>query len=113
MSDSKTSVGMDRTDDIKKGIYQVLKLGSVSKPHDSKWDCKVGLISNIHAARHFDAYLESLRDIVWTLDTTGKAKRISDLPAEQELFNLFDGIIALTVTLSRDEWIDSLFGKFS
>ena len=74
VSDSKTSVGMDRTDDIKKGIYQVLKLGSVSKPHDSKWDCKVGLLSNIHAARHFDAYLESLRDIVWTLDTTGKAK---------------------------------------
>ena len=28
VSDSKTSVGMDRTDYIKKGIYQVLKLGA-------------------------------------------------------------------------------------
>jgi hypothetical protein len=31
VSDSKTSVGMDRTDDIKKGIYQVLKLGAEGK----------------------------------------------------------------------------------
>jgi hypothetical protein len=113
ISDSKTSVGMDRTDDIKKGIYQVLKLGSLGKPCTSKWDYKVGIISNIHAARHFDEYLESLRDIIWTLDTSGRAKRISDLPANQNVYNLFDGIIALTSTLSRDEWIDSVFVRIS
>jgi len=38
ISDSKTSVGMDRTDDIKKGIYQVLKLGAEGKPLLSEWD---------------------------------------------------------------------------
>jgi hypothetical protein len=109
VSDSKTSVGMDRTDDIKKGIYQVLKMGSVGKPHTSAWGYKVGLISNIHAARHFDEYLESLKDIVWTIDVSGRARRISDLSAEQPLYSLFDGIVALTQTLSRDEWIGSLF----
>lgn len=109
ISDSKTSVGIDRTDDIKKGIYQVLKLGSVGKPLARKWDYKVGLMSNIHAARHFDEYLESLIDIVWTLDITGRAKKISDLPPNQDVYDLFDGIIALTSTISRDEWIDAVF----
>ena len=109
VSDSKTSVGMDRTDDIKKGIYQVLKLGSVGKPLAQKWDYKVGLMSNIHAARHFDEYLESLKDIVWTLDITGRAKKISDLPPNQNVYDLFDGIIALTSTISRDEWLDAVF----
>jgi hypothetical protein len=109
ISDSKTSVGMDRTDDIKKGIYQVLKLGAEGKPTSRIWNYKVAIISNIHAARHFNEYLSSLKDIIWTLDTTGKARKVSDLPQDQALFNLFDGIIALTTTLSRDEWIESTF----
>lgn len=109
ISDTKTSVGMDRTDDIKKGVYQVLKLGSLGKPFVSKWNYKVGLISNIHASRHFDDYLGSLKDIIWTLDQSGKAKKISDLPSDQALYNLFDGIITFTVTISRDDWINSIF----
>lgn len=32
VSDSKTSVGIDRTDDIKKGTYQILKLGAEGNP---------------------------------------------------------------------------------
>jgi hypothetical protein len=109
ISDTKTSVGMDRTDDIKKGVYQVLKLGSTGKPNVKKWAYKVGLISNIHAARHFNEYLEPIRDIIWTLDKTGKAKLVSDLPSKQAVYNLFDGIVTLTSVISRDEWINSIF----
>jgi hypothetical protein len=113
VSDAKTSVGMDRTDDIKKGIYQVLKLGSEGKPFASVWDYKVAIISNIHPARHFEPFLESLKDIVWTNDTSGRAKNVKDLPAEQRVFNLFDGIIAFTKTYSRDEWIDDIFSNIN
>lgn len=109
VSDSKTSVGMDRTDDIKKGIFQTLKLGSLGKPLDTKWDFKIGLISNIHAARHFDDYLGSLKDIVWTLDASGEARKVADLPQDQDVYNLFDGIIALTVNLTRDKWLSKIF----
>ncbi len=35
ISDSKTSAGMDRTDDIKKGIYQSLKIGTNLKDDPS------------------------------------------------------------------------------
>lgn len=109
ISDSKTSVGMDRTDDIKKGIYQVLKLGADGKIIPNDWDYKVGIISNLHPARHFDEYLKPLKDIVWTEDKSGLAKTVGNLPDDQQIFNLFDGIIALTQTYSRDEWLAKLF----
>lgn len=110
ISDSKTSVGMDRTDDIKKGIYQVLKLGSEGKPVSSKWTFKVGIVSNIHAARHFEEYLESLKNLIWTLDATGKAKKAGDLNPNHPMYNLFDGIIAITECHFRDEWLQQVFG---
>ncbi len=100
---------MDRTDDIKKGIYQVLKLGTESKPAKSQFKVKTALISNIHAVRHYSEYLTSLQDVVWTLDISGNAKKASDLPADTELYNLFDGIISLTQSHLRDEWIRKYF----
>jgi hypothetical protein len=109
ISDSKTSVGMDRTDDLKKGIYQVLKIGSEGKPIKSAWNMKTAILSNIHAARHFEDYLDSLKNIVWTIDITRNAKKISDLPQENDLYNLFDGVIALTFSYSRDKWVQQLF----
>lgn len=109
ISDSKTSVGMDRTDDIKKSIYQVLKLGSEGKPVASKWTFNVGIVSNIHAARHFEEYLESLKNLIWTNDPTGTAKKAGDLRPEHPLYNLFDGIITLTECHFRDEWLRQVF----
>ncbi|MFB8790401.1 MAG: hypothetical protein U7123_16505 [Potamolinea sp.] len=105
VSDGKSSVGMDRTDDIKKGIYQVLKIAASGKPKPSKLTVKTALLSNIHAVRHYDEYLLELQDIVWTLDETGNAKKAADLPPEQDIYNLFDGIITFTHSYVRDEWI--------
>jgi len=109
ISDSKSSVGMDRTDDIKKGTYQVLKLATSGKPKQKKYTVKTALISNIHAVRHYDEYLRQLQDIIWTIDKEKTAKHIGDLPAEQEVYNLFDGIISFTESYARDEWIASTF----
>lgn len=109
ISDSKTSVGMDRTDDIKKGIYQVLKIGSEGKPINSEWFLKVGILSNIHAARHFNDYLGSLKNMIWTYDYTGAATKAGDLSPDHSLYNLFDGIIALTESYYRDDWLKQIF----
>ncbi|MBI1729209.1 hypothetical protein HY229_08785 [Candidatus Acetothermia bacterium] len=108
VSDGKTSVGMDRTDDIKKSAYQVLKLGAEGKPA-SQYRYLVGVVSNIHAVRHFDEFLKPLKDIIWTKDETGNVKIASQLPPGTELFNLFDGIISLTETTARDPWVKSIF----
>ncbi len=109
ISDSKSSVGMDRTDDIKKGIYQVLKIAASAKPNSKHMKVKTALLSNIHAVRHYNEYLTDIQDIVWTLDETGTAKRIADLPAQKDVYNLFDGIITFTKSYIRDEWIEQNF----
>lgn len=108
ISDGKTSVGMDRTDDLKKATYQVLKIGAEGRPTKS-YSLKVGIISNIHAVRHFDDYLAAFKNIVWTRDETGKVKLAKDLPPDAEIYNLFDGIITLTQLFARDEWIKRTF----
>ena len=109
ISDSKSSVGMDRTDDIKKGTYQVLKLGATNKPKIDGVNIKTGLISNLHAIRHFDEYLQDLKDIIWTKDETGKVKRAKELPPNEPLYNLYDGIVSFSSTYARDEWIKENF----
>ncbi|MDD5068631.1 MAG: hypothetical protein PHS53_01970 [Candidatus Pacebacteria bacterium] len=109
ISDSKSSVGMDRTDDIKKGTYQVLKLGATNKPKIDGINIKTGLLSNLHAIRHFEEYLQDLKDVVWTKDQTGKAKRVKDLPPNEPLYNLYDGIVSFSSTYARDEWVKENF----
>lgn len=112
ISDAKTSVGMDRTDDIKKGIYQVLKLGSEGKHVHSKWNYKVGIISNIHPARHFTEYIKPIKDLIWTTATEKNIKFAADLPKDTPLYNLFDGILTFTESYIRDSWLQTDFFGF-
>lgn len=109
ISDPKTSVGMDRTDDIKKGTYQMLKIGTEDKLLAK--DCIVysAIMSNIHAVRHYDDYLKFVKDIVWTPDETNGASKARDLEDDTKLYNLFDGIITFTKTYSRNQWIEQHF----
>lgn len=107
ISDAKTSVGMDRTDDIKKAIYQVLKLGSEYKPTND--NIKTAIISNIHAVRHYDDYLYTVRDIIWAQDHTRSVTIASQLDPSTPIYNLFDGILAFTRSDIRDEWIKEIF----
>ena len=109
ISDEKTSVGMDRTDDIKKGIYQVLKLGSEGKNLKSDWRYKVGIISNIHPARHFETCLGSIKDLMWTISEKDDVTKISDLPPDQPIYNLFDGIVTFTKSYTKDGWVTDSF----
>ncbi len=108
VSDSKTTVGMDRTDDIKKATYQVLKIATAAKPKTSYF-VKTALISNIHAVRHYEAYLQDFQDVVWAQDETRLAKTAGELPPDKILYNLFDGILSFTHSHSRDEWISNAF----
>jgi len=108
ISDSKTSVGMDRTDDLKKATYQVLKIGTEGNP-SSKFHFRVGIISNIHAVRHYEDYLTALQDVIWTRSQNRSVKTASDLASNTPIFNLFDGIIALTQSQVRDKWVSEIF----
>ena len=98
ISDGKTSVGMDRTDDIKKATFQVLKLGVENRSHDaSPWKLLIGLASNLHASRHYYGYLRPYEDIIWGWGNGTQEAR--------ELYNLFDGIISFTKSHVRHGWL--------
>jgi hypothetical protein len=103
ISDGKTSVGMDRTDDIKKSTFQVLNLGvSSRKGNFDNWKIKIGLASNLHAARHYDSYLAPYQDIVWGWGDHEKSE------APNKWFNLFDGIISFSRSHTRDQWLKQI-----
>ena len=62
VSDGKTSAGIDRTDDIKKGIYQTIKLGI---KHRDDPTIRTALISNLPAYRHGIDYIMPFNKIIW------------------------------------------------
>lgn len=88
ISDGKTSAGLDRTDDIKKGIYQTFKIAT---EYADIPNVRTALISNLPPYRHYDEYVLAFIDILW-----GKEK---DLQAEgfpvTKLKRVFDYIITL------------------
>lgn len=98
ISDGKTSVGIDRTDDIKKATFQALKLGVENRRGDpSPWRLLIGLASNLHASRHYDGYLRPYEDLIW-----GWADAAEN---DRDLYNLFDGIVSFTRSHMRDKWL--------
>ncbi len=99
VSDSKTSVGMDRTDDIKKGIYQLLKIGAESRKNDLPYSLTIALISNIHAIRHYDDYFQPVEDLVWGYDSM----------RDKGLFHLYDGLFSFTRKSLKTHWLSILF----
>lgn len=110
VSDGKTSVGMDRTDDLKKAVYQLLKIGVELREGRSDYKLHTGIISNIHPVRHSE-YIYPMLDIVW-----GHGKRPGtapsgqgQVPMPQENYFLIDGLIALTEQKIQDPWVKKAF----
>lgn len=116
ISDGKSSVGLDRTDDIKKGIYQVLKIGTHYKEFAEKnsYVVHTALTSNIHAVKHHEAYLEEFEDMMWTIDAPNRSYVVSRDETETKIksegiYNLYDGLVTFTKGHFRDEWVRERF----
>jgi hypothetical protein len=87
ISDGKTSVGLDRTDDIKKGVYQLLKLRLA--PINQDFEVKVCIISNAHAARHEEEYIEPIANMMWLVSDLTDIDVVADLPPQTPIHNLW------------------------
>lgn len=109
VDDSKNAPGMERTDDIKKGTYQVLKFGTYYKEKCPRRLIRAVLASNFLPFHGYTRYLAELEDVIWTKD-----KYSVKLPKELELdslvafkannvFNLYDALLCLTRSVYRDE----------
>lgn len=99
ISDSKTSAGMDRTDDIKKAIYQVLKIGA---KHSTDLNVRTAIISNLPAYRHGKEYVNPFLDMLW--GSEANLTNISGkIALEREKLKLvFDYIITLDAPVLRE-----------
>lgn len=99
VSDSKTSAGMDRTDDIKKGIYQSLKIGANSK-NDA--NIKTALISNLPAYRHGEEYVSPFISMLWGLEEDCEYLEGKQVLSEENLRRVFDFVITLEDPVLRN-----------
>jgi len=92
ISDSKTSAGMDRTDDIKKGIYQSIKIGTSIKNNPN---VKTAIISNLPAYRHGDYYVYPFENMFWGVEDDFIEVKDGKAILEKDLRRVFDFLITL------------------
>lgn len=100
ISDSKTSAGMDRTDDIKKAIYQTLKIG-ITVADDA--NVKTAILSNLPAMRHGNEYVTPFSDVLWGKKNNFLKRHNSYEIDNSKLRYLFDYIITLENLNLMDE----------
>ena len=93
ISDGKTSAGLDRTDDIKKGVYQALKLGTMNIASRS---VRTALISNLPAYRHGEEYLDPFAELLWGESKNLISNRSFEYMRREDMRHVFDYIITLT-----------------
>lgn len=99
ISDGKTSAGMDRTDDIKKGIYQTLKIG---KSYAHYTNVKTALVSNLPAYRHGDEYVAPFVGLLWGEDSDiATIEGLECIPVTK-LKRIFDLILTLEEPILRE-----------
>lgn len=99
ISDGKTSAGMDRTDDIKKGIYQSIKIGTSLQ---NKPDVKTAIISNLPAYRHGQEYVTPFINMLWGIDENLHEIDGKKVLFEEDLRRVFDFIITLEEPILRN-----------
>jgi len=66
IDDSKNTPGLDRSDDMKKGTYQVLKFGAYYKEQCARRVIKAVLLSNIFPLRLYSDYVGQMRNVIWS-----------------------------------------------
>lgn len=103
ISDGKTSAGMDRTDDIKKGIYQSLKIGTNIKNLQNFSNIKTAIISNLPAYRHGEDYISPFLSMLWGMESDLENLNGEVVLKNNNLKRVFDFIITLEGPVLRGE----------
>ena len=110
ISDSKNAPGIDRTDDIKKGTYQLLKYGAYYAEKCERRLVRSILVGNMHAVIHQQQYVTELEDVIWTKESLKHSEEKETVTWQRkDLFNLYDGIICLSKVTTHDPILEQLF----
>ena len=117
ISDGKSSVGMDRTDDIKKGIAQCLKMSIHFREFEvsEEYDIDIGIASNIHAVKHYDSYIKEFENVAWTI-RGGDRNKVSYgannmlITDSSKMHYGIDAIITLTRSHFNSTRVEKIYG---
>ncbi|MGW4769848.1 hypothetical protein ACWEO2_17605 [Nocardia sp. NPDC004278] len=106
---NKTKPGLGRTDDIKKGTYQLLKFGSYYRDDSSRLKVRGALVANLDPVFLRQGYVDQLADVRWGRGSDfvqdGDDFRIKS----ESLRFLYDGIVAFNKPLVNDPQLSSIF----
>ena len=109
---NKTKAGLGRTDDIKKGTYQLLKFGAYYRDGSPHLQVRGTLLTNLDPVFMYADYMEKLIDARWA-----PAHKFSHVPErpdhlqlpERELFYLYDAVLAFNRPVINDPLLGNCF----
>ena len=109
---NKTKAGLGRTDDIKKGTYQLLKFGAYYRDGSPHLPIRGVLAANLDPLFLYADYLEKLIDARWA--PASKFRPALDRPEyqeiwERELFYIYDAVLAFNRPVINDSLLAGCF----
>ena len=106
---NKTKPGLGRTDDIKKGTYQLLKFGAYYADDNANLPVRGALVTNLDPLFMRGDYFEKLADIRWGKDRSfvqdGAEWRIAD----RHLHYLYNAVLAFNEPIINDPLLTGVF----
>lgn len=109
---NKTKAGLGRTDDIKKGTYQLLKFGAYYRAGSPDLPIRGCLVSNLDPVFMYSQYMEKLIDARWA--PASKFHDVENKPdykevMERDLFYIYDGVVAFNRPVANDALLIGCF----
>lgn len=110
---NKTKPGLGRTDDIKKGTYQMLKFGAYYKDEMSKLAVRSALVANLDPLFLYADYMANMIDIKWARSEAFESQGSHYLIESRSLHWLYEGIIAFNRPIIEDARLKEVFDLVS
>ncbi|RYE70455.1 MAG: hypothetical protein EOP17_00590 [Rhizobiaceae bacterium] len=106
---NKTKPGLGRTDDIKKGTYQLLKFGAYYNDEDADLKVKGLLVANLDPLFLKENYFDGLRGVRWGMEDRFEENDDHYTIAKNHLHYLYSAVIAFNDPVVNDETLQNAF----
>jgi hypothetical protein len=109
---NKTKPGLGRTDDIKKGTYQLLKYGAYYRDGAGTLPVRSALVANLDPLFMYEEYISRLYDVRWAkqrhFERSEEDNSVLKIK-EDNLFFLYEGILAFNDPRINDPLLRECF----
>jgi len=109
---NKTKGGLGRTDDIKKGTYQLLKFGAYYRDGSPDLPIRGALTANLDPLFLYEEYMEKLIDARWApskkFRTSMTDPEYQEI-LEKDLFYVYDAVLAFNRPVVNDKVLQGCF----